>query len=784
MNPCHEPSIHGRQSQLPVKNQNDHPEGKTLIRFMTILGCCFIISSHLHGQSPSFQTYINPVIPGDHPDPTLTKIGKYFYTSGSSFNPTPKIYRSTDLVHWEVISQPVAASWVVYGDGPGEGIWGGHMVYNHHSYWHYFARASQGMFFVKAEDPAGPWSTPTAIRTGPGIPPLGQDNSIFIDEDTGKWYLLTKAGQENNHIIELDENGQPSGKVLDLTWINPDSEGNPYGWAEGPVMWKYQGRYYYSFAEHLVGKQYVMRSDTLTDDESAWTIQGENIFTGPQGLFNRPNHISPAVMLDDSTSWVIAHSYHSSSSWYAQGRQGLLCQLTYNEHGFPVIQYPPGNAVQAPVLTSSGIPWMVPKSDMFRRPDLMPEWSLLGYTSDGTRSLTVREGWLYLEPYGGSNTVLQNDGEHSYSLITRVDFEPQSAGDEAGLWIINGPETLRAKVYSTINAEGSMVCSFSFKNTSYETENKSGTVVWLKLVRNEHTISGFYSPDGLRWTRIGNSIYAVDLDVEQTQFNDFTGNRQGLYVQGKPACFDLYIYRDAYTDIPAQNPANRYGASAASTYLGNIGNNDWAMYAGVEFGKDTSSADAGVDYRKSPAQISIVGSSAASGGTIEVWLDSIGTGRKIADVHIENTGGWYDYDTLHASVDMVSGRHDVYLRFRGTGSEPLFRIKSFKFIEEQITSVNNDLYQPEKSVSFALDQNYPNPFNPSTQIDYSVAQPGYITIKLYNIIGREVMTLFEGTCRPGRYHLTVNGEELTGGVYFYKMKAGTFTATKKFLLLK
>ncbi|MCW8850921.1 MAG: family 43 glycosylhydrolase, partial [Melioribacteraceae bacterium] len=122
-----------------------------------------IFINMIYAQSVSFETYINPVIPGDHPDPTVTKIGNDFYTSGSSFNPTPKIYHSTDLVHWEVIAQPVSASWFRYGDSPGGGIWGGHMVFYNGSYWHYFARGGVGMFFVKADDPAGPWSEPIAL---------------------------------------------------------------------------------------------------------------------------------------------------------------------------------------------------------------------------------------------------------------------------------------------------------------------------------------------------------------------------------------------------------------------------------------------------------------------------------------------------------------------------------------------------------------------------------------------------------------------------------------------
>jgi xylan 1,4-beta-xylosidase len=64
-------------------------------------------------QFPSFKTFMNPVIPGDHSDCTLTKVGSHFYTTGSSFNPTPVIYHSTDLIDWEAIAQSVSAYWLV-----------------------------------------------------------------------------------------------------------------------------------------------------------------------------------------------------------------------------------------------------------------------------------------------------------------------------------------------------------------------------------------------------------------------------------------------------------------------------------------------------------------------------------------------------------------------------------------------------------------------------------------------------------------------------------------------
>jgi xylan 1,4-beta-xylosidase len=750
-----------------------------MIKLLIILGFCILVWSCVCGQSPSFQTYVNPIIPGDHPDPTLTKIGKYFYTSGSSFNPTPKIYRSTDLVHWEVIAQPVSASWSQYGDNPGGGIWGGHMVLYNDIYWHFFAKGS--MYFVTADQPEGPWSSPTMVQVPPEMPAgLGLDNSIFIDDDC-KWYLLSKVWQQDNlsinHIVELGEDGQPTGVVLDLTWLNPPPA-HPYGAAEGPVIWKYKGYYYYSFAQHLVGEQYVMRSDTLTDDESAWTIVGDNIFTGSRGTYDRPNHISPVVMLDDSTSWTIAHSYHSSSSWYAHGRQGLLCQVTYDEQDFPVIQFPPSNHVQAPALPSSDIPWMVPKSDMFNTSSLKPEWSFLGYTPDAAHSLTEREGWLYLEPHNGNTTVIQNDGEHSYSLITRVDFEPESASDEAGLWIINGPETHYAKVFSTVNNEDKNVLAFSFASTSYEVENTIGSVIWLKLVRNVHMLSGFYSQDGFTWIRIGETINASALDIEQTQFNDFTGSQQGLYVKGKSAFFDLYIYRDAYTDIAAQHPANRSGVSPVSTYLGGINNDDWALYAGVEFGGTA-------DYPKTPVSFGVIASSANAGGTIEVWFDSIDTGDKITECEISNTGSWSDFQVFTSEMEVVTGRHDVYLKFTGAGTEELFRLRWLKFLTEgdSLSSVEeiSSLQIPQ---DFVLMQNYPNPFNPVTTIKFEIPKKSFVSLKVYNLLGEEIDELAGREFFTGMHSVIFNASHVASGIYFYTLRVKGFVQTKKMFLLK
>ncbi len=643
-----------------------------------------LYSMNSFGQSASFSTFMNPVIPGDHSDCTLTRIGRDFYSTGSSFNPTPVIYHSTDLIHWEAIAQPVSAAWSNYGDSPAGGCWGGQIVFYNGKYWDFFGRAFI-MYFVTADKPEGPWSGPVKMNCPPSVPGLGADNSIFIDSDS-TWYLLVKNGQPNNWIIQLGKDGQPAGQIYNLTWLNP-APSYPYSWAEGPVMWKHNGFYYYSFALNVAGGQKVMRSRTLTGDSAAWTFLGdlfnENDPYKPLSLFQGPNHSSAAVMLDDSTSWVMHPVWRraNNNEWYGQGRQGLVNQVHYDANNKPVADYPVNSPKTAPRLPSSGIPWMVPKSDYFESARLNPEWSFLGYTPLATWSLTERPGWLRLKPRSNStNTVIKTDAEHNYSLIARLDFNATAPGDEAGIRIINGMQNLYVKLCSTADSTGQKAISFSFDKTRYLTINTIGSTLWLKLVRVNHSVTAFFSGNGIHWTQLGNAINVASLDSYQKDYNGWCGNRQGLYVQNRQADFDLYLYRDAYTPILAECPANQYGTTRSYpvggiSVLDDIHNNDWALYAGVEF--DDGS------YGTLTDSVVFTASSGTSGGTVELWLDSLDTGTKIGSCIIPSTGSWSIFKNFSAKVDHITGRHDVYLKFTGTGSSKLFMLKWMNFISKK-----------------------------------------------------------------------------------------------------
>ncbi len=86
--------------------------------------------------------------------------------------------------------------------------------------------------------------------------------------------------------------------------------------------------------------------------------------------------------------------------------------------------------------------------------------------------------------------------------------------------------------------------------------------------------------------------------------------------------------------------------------------------------------------------------------------------------------------------------------------------------------------------TFELKQNYPNPFNPSTTIKYSIAKASFVTLKIYDILGKEVATLVNDTQKQGEYEVHFNAKNLASGMYIYQIKADNFVSSKKLMLMK
>jgi len=108
-------------------------------------------------------------------------------------------------------------------------------------------------------------------------------------------------------------------------------------------------------------------------------------------------------------------------------------------------------------------------------------------------------------------------------------------------------------------------------------------------------------------------------------------------------------------------------------------------------------------------------------------------------------------------------------------------IDDYKLVRIDTTSGIKDFSIPTE---YILNQNYPNPFNPSTTIKYEIPEISLVSIKVYDVLGSEVVTLIDEEQTVGSYEVEFNATELPSGIYFYKLYAGDFVSTKKMILVK
>ena len=125
-----------------------------------------------------------------------------------------------------------------------------------------------------------------------------------------------------------------------------------------------------------------------------------------------------------------------------------------------------------------------------------------------------------------------------------------------------------------------------------------------------------------------------------------------------------------------------------------------------------------------------------------------------------------------------NGACGTYL-FAGTYGGGVWR----RPLSEMTTSVQQSSNR-DVPKDFALEQNYPNPFNPSTRIKFQVPSSGFMSLRMYDVLGREVATLVNEELKAGSHEATFDATGLASGVYYYQLRAGEFTQTKRLLLLR
>jgi len=103
-----------------------------------------------------------------------------------------------------------------------------------------------------------------------------------------------------------------------------------------------------------------------------------------------------------------------------------------------------------------------------------------------------------------------------------------------------------------------------------------------------------------------------------------------------------------------------------------------------------------------------------------------------------------------------------------------------------VTSIESEIENKIDQLpsDYLLSQNYPNPFNPTTSLQYTIGSLQFVTLKVYDVLGREVAMLVNEEKQAGEYEVEFNAANLPSGIYFYQLKAGQYSETKKMVLLK
>ena len=145
-----------------------------------------------------------------------------------------------------------------------------------------------------------------------------------------------------------------------------------------------------------------------------------------------------------------------------------------------------------------------------------------------------------------------------------------------------------------------------------------------------------------------------------------------------------------------------------------------------------------------------------------------GAGQAVSRIGDVNGDGLNDiiFSSYESGFDTRNGRVDIF------GGDTSLHI---------MTSVNNNNGNPSTT---NLKQNYPNPFNPTTKIKYNLPENNFVSLKVYDVLGREVATLVNSEQEAGYKSIQFDASKLSSGMYFYKLVAGSFVDVKKMVVVK
>ncbi len=466
-------------------------------------------------------TFLNPIVSGDHPDPTILKDGDDYYMTFSSFAALPGIiiWHSTDLVNWAplgpALTKPVGSVWAL------------DLVKHEGRYSIYipaFTDAGQTIMAIHADKIGGPWSDPVDLRIPGHIDPghaVGEDGKRYLFLNGGKRVRLTDDGLATDGPVE---------HAYEL-WQYPDDWIVEMYSGEGPKLLR-RGKYFYLIAAvggtsgpptgHMV---VVSRSQSIhgpweqcphnpivrTNDASQrwWSRGHASLVEGPGGKW-----------------WMVYHGYENG--YYTLGRQTLLDPVEWTEDGWfralggdlsrPIPKPEGGRGSQA------GIPF----SDDFSTNKCGVQWSFHDPGRDEMARVRYEPKALVVSGKGSgpqdSSPLGFNAGDHAYEIS--VVLEPRS-GAQGGMLLFYNEHG-----FVGLGFDGRQVLTFNYgQEHAWLRIPIAPDRLHLRLANDRHIVTMHYSPDGRSWAR---HPWRYEVSgYHQNVFGGFLSLRPALYASGK-----------------------------------------------------------------------------------------------------------------------------------------------------------------------------------------------------------------------------------------------------------
>jgi hypothetical protein len=218
--------------------------------------------------------------------------------------------------------------------------------------------------------------------------------------------------------------------------------------------------------------------------------------------------------------------------------------------------------------------------------------------------------------------------------------------------------------------------------------------------------------------------------------------------------------------ITSQDGGNRYFGASNVAFIGTrvfLCRPDSGVFLSTDNGINWSDAGTPFSYFVKMIQ---TGSNLFAATGVSVFLST-------------NDGkNWTEVDSGFTDSTIVTLTASDSFLFVGTENSGVWH----RPLSEMITSVEHMTI--ELPHQFSLHQNYPNPFNPSTTISYQIPKQSHVTLRVFDVLGREVATLLNSVEQPGYKSVNFHANNLVSGVYYYRLQAGSYLETKKLLLLR